>query len=350
MRGLLALALMSGWIGLCAGGAPAAAAIETLGRYPAGEAPVSEPVRLEDGLSQDFCKEWNPEFDYQGYLCCPNPALMKKRGRVGRARRQCDPHRNRQSYCSEMTPEQHRMIEHPVLSRAEELLSSLERKLTGEDVQAQCGPNNGFLANGRPLLESSENHIRIRSPQRCTNFGTDSMVAMLDWLGRLVGKQYGSPEYQRIHLLVGDISAPRGGCLAGSGGRKGHASHTNGQDVDVSFLVAQPNKESPLTFHKAFDARTNWWVLKNVFENPYACVRRVFLDRKLIGKLARVAGDDPVWKQARPFIQHQKGHRNHFHIRLGGSPGSPGCIQDQIEDQDQDQEEEVAGVPASAES
>jgi murein endopeptidase len=152
------------------------------------------------------------------------------------------------------------------------------------------------------------------------------MVGLLEWTGRQVGKQYSDPSYSGVRLVVGDISAPRGGCLAGRSGPRGHASHTTGQDADISFLVAHAGRNSPVPFHTEFDAKTNWWLIKQIFKNPYACVKVIFLDKKLIRKLGKFARNDADWTQYGRFIRHMPAHQNHFHVRIGAGPGQAGCF------------------------
>ena len=154
------------------------------------------------------------------------------------------------------------------------------------------------------------------------------MIAMLEWLGRKINAGYSSPEVKGVQLLVGDISSPRGGCLAGRSGLRGHASHTSGQDVDLGFIMAYENKDSPDYFVKHFDGKPNWWFMKQLFQNPYACVKVVFLDRTHIRKLAQAARGDEDWLKYGRFIRHVKGHNNHFHIRIGDGPGPAGCQSD----------------------
>lgn len=192
--------------------------------------------------------------------------------------------------------------------------------------QAFCTVNNGFLANGRRLIATQQNRIEIRSPEKCTNFGTDQMVAMLEWLGREVKKAYSAPEFNGVRLVVGDITGPKGGCMYGRSGRRGHASHTNGQDADVGFLSVRRNQKSLIQFHQEFDPKISWWLLKKIFKNPYACIKVIFLDRKHIRALNKVAHNDPEWKSFHRFIRHMPSHKNHFHIRIGNGPGLPGCI------------------------
>jgi len=199
-----------------------------------------------------------------------------------------------------------------------------ELKKRGEP-QAFCSVNDGFLVDGRRLLSTPRNRIVLRSPTRCVDFGTDHMVAMLEHVASRVWERYSGPEFSRARIIVGDIAAPRGGCLVGRSGRKGHASHTSGQDADIGFFNPIAGRASEEHFSRTFDPATNWVFLKELLENPIVCIKRVFLDRRLIGKLAKVAKDDPLWPTARKVIQHQKHHRNHFHVRIGEGPGPMGC-------------------------
>jgi murein endopeptidase len=209
-----------------------------------------------------------------------------------------------------------------------DILDLISYDIGQKGAQSYCTVNNGFLAWGRRLIPSDVNKIVLRAPQRCTEFGTDPMIGMLEWLGREVARDYSSSEYEDTRLVIGDISAPRGGCLSGRGGRRGHLSHTTGQDVDISFLSAKEGKASPVNFHRQFDAKQNWYLLKKMLNNPYACVKVVFLDRRLISKLAKAAGVDEDWGKYRRFVRHMPGHRNHFHVRVGEGPGAPGCVMD----------------------
>ena len=80
-----------------------------------------------------------------------------------------------------------------------------------------------------------------------------------------------------------------------------------------------------MNFSRDFEPKTAWWQLKKIFSNPYACVKVVFLDRRLIRKLDKEAANDSDWQRWRKFVRHQPGHRNHFHVRVGDFPGEPGC-------------------------
>lgn len=269
-----------------------------------------------------FCAQWNPEWGLRGHGCCGDRRAYKSKIKSNR----CSPRRWKSSFCDEMTEEQREYTRAALEGELGDLLdvitADMNRRIRN---QAQCSVNNGFLSWGRRLIPSERNRVHLRTPFRCTDFGTDGMVGMLEWLGREIDSQYSAPEYSRVRMLVGDVSAPRGGCLSGRFGRRGHLSHMSGQDVDLGFLHAKPQQASPASFTKKFDPEANWWFVKRIFQNPFACVKLVLLDHRWIRKLEKVARDDPMWSMVKPFIKHARHHKNHFHVRIGDFPGAPGC-------------------------
>lgn len=315
--------------------------------------PTPDDPGLDHLPTIDFCSEWNPEFPFNGHRCCRSIAAARgKKTRVS-----CFSKRPRGNYCDEMTDEQKEYIHelespNPPFDPLDAITQDMGRK-----DQAYCTANNGFLAHGRPIVPSEKNRIQLRSPERCTRFGSDNMVGMLEWVGRQIATQYKDPEYADVRLLIGDVSAPRGGCLAGPSGRHGHLSHTNGSDADIGYLTVFKNRKSPSAFHTGFDAKTNWWFIKQIMKNPYACVKVIFLDRRNIRKLAKAAAHDEEWQQFGRFIRHQKGHRNHMHVRIGTHPGAPGCspganpeLEEEAEVEDIDEVSQQMAHPASASS
>ncbi len=271
-------------------------------------------------LSPGFCKQWNPDFDYNGGRCAFNLSGVTRKKVKG-----CNLSRRQFSYCGDMTPTQVSYSER-LKSRHDIDALTLISNSEHSSEQSFLSVNDGFLAEGRRVIPTSYNRLALRFPTRCTNFGTDAMAGMLDWLGHEIVKNFPGKKYAGIKLVIGDVAAPRGGCLWGHNQRVCHKSHKNGLDADVGYLTVRPGHSSPIEFHQIFDARSNYWFLKKVFHNPYACVKFIFLDRRNIAKLARVAGNDPEWKVMRRFIQHAAGHHNHFHIRIGQGPGQPGCF------------------------
>jgi len=292
-----------------------------LAEEPVSCVPESELLELPDsGLTPTFCANWNPDFVFRGSQCCGKINWSSKRRGV-----RCTPERSKESFCDEMTEDQKRyMTDHSVLAKTD-LIKTIADDLDSKEKQAYCEPHNGFLAFGRPLLESPSNRVKLRRPERCVSFGTDRMVGMIEWVGRKFAEKFSSPENSDLKLLIGDVSAPRGGCLYGKGGRRGHGSHMTGQDADVGFVSEKKPFREARVFHRNFEAEPNWWFLKQVFNNPFACVKVVFLDHKHIRTLAKFAQDDPEWPQIRPHIRHFKRHKDHFHIRVGDQAGAPGC-------------------------
>ena len=303
------------------------------------------PLPSGAALPIGFCAEWNPEFAFNGHHCC---ARVRYTGRKRKKVNRCFNERRKASYCEEMTAEQ-RQYQDRISSGKDDALSLISSQLGYSGDQSYCTVNNGFLVKGRPIVPTAENRIQLRSPDRCTSFGTDRLVGMLEWTGRQVSKQYSASEYSGVHLVVGDISTPKGGCLPGRVS-SGHASHTNGQDVDVSFLSVHPGRNSPVDFHKDFDAKANWWLVKQIFKNPFACVRVIFLDKTLIRKLAKAARTDPEWMEYGRFIRHIRGHKNHLHIRVGNAPGGPGCNADAHPELELDEDEGIGDEQGSPEN
>lgn len=303
--------------------------------------------------SLDFCSRWNPEFANNGYHCC---GKITRSSRLSR-RYTCAKERRTGQYCAEMTEDQIAYSKAATEGKLGDILQLITADLGRKGDQAYCAVNNGFLAHGRRLIPSGKNRVAIRMPTRCTDFGTDGMVGMLEWVGRQIDQRYPGSEGDEasrekekgVRLLVGDISAPRGGCLTGRSGRRGHLSHTTGQDVDLGFLTIAA-RGSPVHFHKTFDVAHNWWMIQQVFKNPFACVKVAFLDRRLIRKLGKHAAkaDPEEWQRLGRFIRHMPGHANHFHVRVGNFPGIPGCVADaHPELETEDMQDEVDAIEAA---
>ena len=127
--------------------------------------PESEYFPDSEGLTEDFCAKWNPEFFEMGAVCCHNPVVFSKHGkRTRRKLRGCVNSRFRSgSYCGEMTSEQRRYTELSTSGKLGDSLEYLRSQLGTFGKQGQCGPNNGFLASGRRIIPNALNRIQIRS-------------------------------------------------------------------------------------------------------------------------------------------------------------------------------------------
>ncbi len=267
-----------------------------------------------------FCAAWNPDFTFNGNKCCgkiPVRGSRKKRRVLNR----CSPQRIHSGYCSEITKDQKEFAAKVLTLQIPDVLEYLQQENSKSKDQSFCNVNNGFLVDGKPIIPTEKNGIIVKSPERCLNYGTDAMVGMLEWVGRELGK-FNS----KARVLLGDVSGPRGGCLFGRSGRRGHASHTTGQDADIGFIYSNMDTaDSGSKFIHHFDPTVNWWFLKKIFKNPMACIKVIFLDRKHIRSLAKYAKNDEEWGQFHRFIRHMPGHKNHFHVRVGSGPGQAGC-------------------------
>lgn len=285
-----------------------------------------------DAPTLDFCAEWNPEFPLNGHHCCTKLGGRNNRKKGAQKGAQkgggCFAARRKTSFCSELTQEQQEYIGDVISGKVQNVLSVISREMGRAKDQAYCTVNNGFLARGRPIVPTSKNRIELRSPARCTSFGTDGMAGMLEWVGHGVATYFANPSYSGVHFVIGDVSAPRGGCLPGRAGRRGHASHTSGQDVDLGYLTVKEGARSPSSFHTHFDAQQNWWLIKQIFKNPFVCIKVIFLDKSHIRKLRKIAKADEDWEKFSRFIRHVRGHKNHMHVRVGDWPGQPGCVSD----------------------
>lgn len=290
--------------------------------------PISEFIPLKpDEPPADFCASWNPEFAYRGYQCCSKKLFnYTSSGRRPRRQNSCAPNRAKWTFCDERTPTQVEYTENVQKGKVKDVLENILQTAAGKGQQAFCNTEQGFLAEGRPLVPTENNRVSLRNPARCTNFGTDAMVGTLEWLGREINKEYREKEFQHAKLVVADIAAPKGGCIAGRGGRRAHKSHGNGIDADIGYFNPVNSKPGEERFNKLYYVATNWWLLKKLFKNPYACVKVVFVDQSHIRKLEKYAKLDSEWPKLKPFIRHVRGHRDHYHIRIGeGLAGIPGC-------------------------
>lgn len=306
--------------------------------------PVSEKLQssLNESLSPAFCAKWNPDFNQNGRQCCGKSARGPRGKRRGK--KSLGPYptsRGRKNRCDEITDEQKSYIQSVNDGKIGDVLAFLTREMGRSGEQAYCSVNNGFLAHGRPVVPHPQNRLRILAPQRCSHFGTDAMAGMMEWVGREVAKTYQSESTSGSQIFLGDIAGPKGGRVYGPSGRRSHASHTTGQDADVGFFRPRAKLEAMTHFDRTFDSSSNWWMIKKIFKNPFACIKVIFLDRRLIQKLAGVAKTDPDWTHFQRFIRHMAGHKNHMHVRIGNGPGQPGCVpgaRPELETEDDDLE------------
>lgn len=180
-----------------------------------------------------------------------------------------------------------------------------------------------IFLQGVPVVPTPGNRLQLRLPGRCAYFGTPGMIAMLEWLGHRMAQEYPEPDFPGPRLLVGDVSAPKGGTLLKIDGTA-HLSHATGQDVDIGFILARKGEPVPARYDEEFDPHANWRFLKDVFRNPHARIEAVVVDRSLLEELRDAASSDPDWARFGPLIIAKPHHRDHFHIRIGEDRNTPG--------------------------
>ena len=145
-------------------------------------------------------------------------------------------------------------------------------------------------------------------------------------------------------FCVNNISNKRGGRI------KGHSSHQNGLDIDISYPSSANKCTSSRKFFIPWNElskkdsdflRRNWEFLKFILVDDEIKNRIaiIFSDRKFMRSLCKWAK-----KQAKnqksgikqkdikgvlSKLYHQKNHHHHYHIRMKCTPQNPGCtVQD----------------------
>jgi penicillin-insensitive murein endopeptidase len=142
-------------------------------------------------------------------------------------------------------------------------------------------------------------------------------------------------------LLVGDISAPRGGFIGG------HRSHRSGRDVDFAFFLSTPAGERRPGFPLVrldrlgagvrgeepcrFDDARNWALVEALIDDVAAEVQWIFVSRGLKARLIAHAlgrNRDPGLIERAATMLHQPGdsarHDDHFHVRTYCPAGPAG--------------------------
>ena len=338
--------------------------------------PFAESAFLdsEEGMNVRECAEKNPQFypDFtdQGFKCCNNRQFWSATGAGTASKRHrrggqfCAPGRNGWDKCGERTPEQVRyeaetkkkIAAHSIgQNDIVELLESRMRNRIDlkEHSQSYCSFGNGFVVDALPILPTSTNRLLLNWQDRCANYAGDPLFWLIEKTGNEIRKEFSEEEFANARLILGDAGAPKGGCLAVRRGRRGHGSHTNGQDIDIAYFNPVPMNERQIKTLRAYRDETksddvpdellpsqrfvtdmyvasNWWLLKKLLntQNEFSCVRSVFVDQRHKDQLARYAASiqDPDWARISDYIMHIKGHFNHFHLRVLPKPRNGICL------------------------
>ncbi len=199
----------------------------------------------------------------------------------------------------------------------------------GAQPRAIGGNNAGCLLGARNLEDSGKG-FQIANPGRLnTHYAHPETLQFVRELGAtLIARD--------IPILVGDLSLPRGGPFTTR-----HASHTNGTDFDVWFLIDSRLKERPLTVverellssYSLADLDDNVLISERWSEKYRVMLQltaensrthTVFVHPSIKKKLCENPAHHKPWlAKIRPWW----GHDEHMHVRLTCPSDSPDCLE-----------------------
>ena len=203
-------------------------------------------------------------------------------------------------------------------------------------------PAGGWISHAERLPDTGRGWRVLRDDARGgQHWGTARVVSMVRQVARSA-----APSREVIPLVVGDISALRGGQVPH------HASHRAGRDVDLLFFARDGvTNASVLTPEFVrydrdgnsvawpaplrFDTPRNWDLVESVVRAEGVGVTRIFVAtwlERLLVENAR-ARARPAWVIDRAEqLMHQPGdsapHDDHFHVRVLCTPDerTVGCV------------------------
>lgn len=191
-------------------------------------------------------------------------------------------------------------------------------------------PNKGALESGENLyqvIKSNPGLLQSVSPEEY-QYGTTPMADTILSIGTW------AKEFKRTPVWIGDISKKGGGKLAS------HLTHQRGLDADIAYLVREHKK----TGHRAqkfhdrfteqfamhgkleanFDLESNYALFERILNDPGAM--KIFVGCGIYEALE--AYDKTKPKSIMKQIFAEKGHEDHFHLRLRCPAGANACSED----------------------
>lgn len=211
-------------------------------------------------------------------------------------------------------------------------------KLAAPSAQSIGAPNGGRLVGGVKVKRSATITVREGS-------ATWALPELRDLLTR--ASREVARKVRGSALLVGDLSGPKGGVIAG------HHSHQSGRDVDVGFYVTNskghplPTKAfvafdkdgAPRTGKKfpRFDDARNWAFVEALLTDRKANVRYVFVSNPLRARLLeyaktkRKAPKALIERAAAAMMRpaNVEEHDDHFHVRIACPESMRGvCVEE----------------------
>lgn len=203
-------------------------------------------------------------------------------------------------------------------------------------------PSCGWHAGGRRLPDQGR-HFRVlrNDAQGGRHWGTGRLVTMVEQVA-----DRACPAQGGVALVVGDLSAPRGGQIPH------HASHRTGRDVDLLFFARDALTGEPVLTPEfvrydrdgnsvgslvplRFDTARNWDLVEAVVAARDVGVARIFVAtwiERLLVDHARARGRPSAVVHRAEQLMHQPGdsapHDDHFHVRIACAPEerAAGCV------------------------
>lgn len=191
--------------------------------------------------------------------------------------------------------------------------------------RAYGGYARGCLSGGVPLAATGANWQAMRLG-RNRYWGHPRLVSLIERTSRAVPRVSSWPG-----ILVGDMSQPRGGPMAG-----GHASHQNGLDADI-WLTPMPARVLSVAERENLGATNlvskpdlavypQLWTADHIavigLFASQPDVERVLVNFAIKKALCRDVRGDRSWLgKVRPYW----GHTYHMHVRMACPPGAAGC-------------------------
>lgn len=191
-------------------------------------------------------------------------------------------------------------------------------------------PNKGALESGENLYQVIKAHsdiLRSVSPEEY-QYGTTTMADTILSIGT------SAKEFKRAPVWIGDISKKGGGKLAS------HLTHQRGLDADIAYLV----HERKTTGHRAnkfhdrfteqfglrgkleanFDLESNYKLFERILNDPGAM--KIFVGCGIYDALEAYDKTKPQSIMNQIFAE--KGHEDHFHLRLRCPAGLTDCSEE----------------------
>jgi penicillin-insensitive murein endopeptidase len=196
---------------------------------------------------------------------------------------------------------------------------------TGE-AKVIGGYSTGCIGGASALPVDGDGYVMMK-PNRRRNFGHPSLVGYLQALAKTLKAQNVTP------LLIEDLSGPRGGPVA-----RGHASHQNGLDVDISLSfpdheLSTGERENLIetSYVTGASAVTEAWTKKQT-ALVIAAVSRPEVNRIFVAPAIKKYFCDNY--STSPWLYKLRawwGHDDHIHVRLNCPSGSETCtVQDPL--------------------